>query len=152
MMIAATDIQTKLMLLGACVLILGIVIGGSWQSSRASGWADLARKYAGPGKLPGQRFALPILLTGKLAHFGGPMVRVGEQALQLSMAGPFFLFHPRLTIPWGQIDGIIHHPDQEDLPGISFTGFDLIYYFDGAAFDAVQRAWEKHRESANRVQ
>lgn len=145
-MIAATDMATKLGLLAACVLLLGIVIEASRRSSRASGWGDLARKYAGSGKLAGRRFAVPCLVTGSMAHFGGAFVRVGEESLQFSMSGPFALFHPRLTIPWSQIDGIVRHPDTPDLPGISFTDFGLAYYFDGAAFEAVQEAWRNHRE------
>lgn len=89
--------------------ILPIVLVGSpffyfavcFISSHSSGWATLARKYAGRGEFHGKVWKWQFVVMRRLNKM---YVNVGADQQHLWLAASFLRFcHPPLRIPWDQI-------------------------------------------------
>lgn len=90
---------TLLVLAGFAFLVVRLVMQ---LSMRASGWAELAQRYAAGESPAGQEFAWQTIRVGSVRYRHGARIIVAPQGLWLSIQLSLTKFPP-LFIPWCEI-------------------------------------------------
>jgi hypothetical protein len=126
-------------------------VGVAALLAHLGGWAELAKRYPGPGPEDGKRFSFSSasIGTGLPVNYAHCLfVRVGRSGLGLWMLFPFRLFHPPLFIPWTAVADcrkgwFLFRPGV----AVHLAGSGTRIVFRGWAGSAVLLTWEGHLEA-----
>jgi hypothetical protein len=116
--------------------------------SFASGWRQLAERFASDRPVHGEdfRFAWVAFARGSVpvAYKGCVFANVGSSGIALSMLFLFRFLHPRLFIPWLEIENCAREKYWfRDVVAVEVRGFDGKLLFRGGLGNRILEMWAK---------
>ena len=121
--------------------------------SIVSGWYYLAERYKSGEPIDGERFRFRSGAIGWNAfpvNYGGCLfATVGAKGFALSILFPFRFLHPRLMIPWSDVERC--EPTKywfKKRVAVHVTGFDRRFLFQGSLGEKLLEAWAQARRSS----
>jgi hypothetical protein len=118
--------------------------------SFASGWRQLAGRFASDRPVHGEdfRFAWVAFARGAIpvAYKGCVFANVGSSGIALSMLFLFRFLHPRLFIPWPEIESCVRQKYWlMNVVAVQVRGFNGKLMFRGGLGNRIFDMWAKTR-------